>query len=42
MASAAPAACEHAYISMPALVGVVARASQGAPTPSPAIDDLTS
>ena len=42
MSAGAPAACENAYFSLPALVGITATAGAATPTTSPAIDAWTS
>jgi len=42
MTTAAPAACEGAYFSMPALTGIVATGGTGTATTSPAVDAWTS
>jgi hypothetical protein len=42
MTTAAPAACEGAYFSMPALTGIVASGGTGTATTSPAVDSWTS
>lgn len=42
MATAAPAACESAYFSMPAMTGIVATGGSGTATSSPATDAWTS
>ena len=42
MTSAAPAACESAYLSMPALTGIVASGGAATATTSPATDSWTS
>lgn len=41
MATSAPAACESAYFSMPALTGIVATGGTGTATTSPATDSWT-
>jgi hypothetical protein len=42
MTSAAPAACEGTFFSLPSLTGIAASAGTATATPSPATDSWTS